>query len=297
MQQNIQIASSHAAITKNEVLKNVALVYNNWIYAWQQYNLQTELDSSYREFANYANKKFELGESGILEKTNAKSRLSEVQLKKSQAEREIQIFENELGQLIGSKDKLIHPEVYSPFPEPGIVDNQVLENNPIIQYSIQQEIMENFVLQTEKAKGLPTINLGIATQSIDRLSAFYSFNIGANIPLFKTGIKARTNAAELGIRIAEKETEKVKLEFFTTYFRLLEQHKQFASQLAYYRNEGLNYAEVLLNTAIKSYKAGNISYVEYIQNINDAVNIKSAYLQTLNEYNQGIIQINYFLNK
>ena len=38
---------------------------------------------------------------------------------------------------------------------------------------------------------------------------------------------------------------------------------------------------------------GEIGYVEYIQNLTQATNIKSQYLDYLNQYNQTIININY----
>jgi len=42
---------------------------------------------------------------------------------------------------------------------------------------------------------------------------------------------------------------------------------------------------------------GEIGYVEYIQNLTQSVNIKTQYLQSLNELNQTIININYLTGK
>ena len=297
LQQNVNIASASAAVTRNELIKNVTAAYYNWLYAWQQYYLLEQLDSNYRDFVNYANKKFDVGETGILEKTNAKTQLSDVRLKKKQAQADINIYESELQQWMVIKEKLIPPVDYSPLSEPLLSDSSNLQSNPLILYNQQQVALAGAIVQVEKAKGLPSFAIGGATQSLDKVSSFNMVNAGVNIPLFRNGVKARTKAAQINMQIAEKETEKSKLQLTTAYQQLYEQYNKAADQLKYYRTEGLQYAAIILNAAIKSYKAGNIGYVEYVQNVKEAIGIKAGYLLTVNDYNQAIIQINYLLNK
>ncbi len=297
LQQNVNVARATAAVTKNELTKNVTAAYYNWLYAWKHYQLLNELDSSYRDFENYANKKFNVGETGILEKTNAKTQLADVQLQKQQAVSDIAIFENELLQWMVSTGKLIPPNEYTQLPTPLISDTSLLSNNTLLQYAAQQVQLSNAMIQVEKAKGLPSFSVGAATQSLDKSAPFNLVNAGINIPIFKSGVKSRTKAAEYNTRMAEKEAEKTKLQLSSEYTQLFQRYMKASEQLKYYQTEGLQYAAVILNAAIKSYKAGNIGYVEYVQNIKDAIGIKAGYLQTMNEYNQTIISINYLLNK
>lgn len=56
-------------------------------------------------------------------------------------------------------------------------------------------------------------------------------------------------------------------------------------------------ATSIINTAQRRYKAEDISYIEYIQNIKDGIKIKTDYLAAINSYNQTIIQLNYLLNR
>lgn len=295
--QNVNVANASAAVTKNELIKNVTAAYYNWLYAWQQFYLLQELDSTFREFENYANKKFSVGETGILEKTNAKTQLSDVQLKKKQAQADINIYENELKQWMVTNDKLMPPKDYTPLPRPLLADSAALQNNPVVQYNQQQLAVSNATVQVEKAKALPSFSIGGATQSLDRVSSFNMFNAGINIPIFKSGVKARVKAAQINVQVTEKENEKTKLQLSSAYNQLMEQINKSSGQIDYYKTEGLQYAAVILNAAVKSYKAGNIGYVEYVQNIKETINIKAGYLQTVNEYNQTIIQLNYLLNR
>jgi len=297
LQHNVNIASAGAAVTKNDLIKNVTTAYYSWLYAWQQFRLLDELDSIYQNFARYAEKKFDVGESGILEKTNARSQLVSVRLKKKQAEADMHIYESELRQWMVTGDRFVPPDDYIPLPAPGISDSTGLLTNPLLLYDEQQIAYERAAVQVEKSRGLPSVSVGATTQSIDKVSPYYIFNAGVNIPIFKNGVKARTKAAQINVQISEKELEKNKLQLYSTFDQLNERYNKASDQLKYYNEEGLQFAAVILNGANKGYNAGDIGYVEYIQNVNEAINIRSGYLQTINEYNQTIIQINYLLNR
>jgi len=297
LEQNVNISKTAAAVTKNELTRNVSAAYYNWTYAWQQYRLLSELDSAYRNFERYADKKFNVGETGVLEKTNARAQLAALQLEKKRALSDIAIFQTELQQWMATSDTLSPPGDLRPMVPFHTVDSVTMSANPLMVYSRQQVKVTQALLQVEKAKGLPSFSIGAATQSIDRTSPYAIFSLGASIPLFRNGVRARTNAAALNIQIAEKAAEKVSLELWSAYNQLFQQYTKAASQLHYYESEGLQYANIILNAALKSYMAGNIGYVEYIQNIKEAANIKQSYLATVNEYNQSIIRLNFLLNK
>jgi cobalt-zinc-cadmium resistance protein CzcA len=61
----------------------------------------------------------------------------------------------------------------------------------------------------------------------------------------------------------------------------------------YYESSGLQQADQILRITQFSYKKGEIGYVEYIQNLTQALSIKSGYLDILNQYNQTIINVNF----
>lgn len=297
LQQHINVAKATALITKNDLKKNVSAAYYNWLYAWQHYFLLNELDSTYQEFENFAEKKFKAGETGILEKTNAKTQLAELQLQKKQSLSDIAIFENELQQWMVTDDKLIPPLAYNPLPAPGINDSSLLEENPFLQYANQQVQLSKALIKVEKAKGMPSFSIGAATQSLDKASSFNVVSAGLNFPLFKNAVKARTKAAQYNVRIAESEAKRIELQLSSAFAQLYQQFNKVSNQLKYYKAEGLEYAQTIINAASKSYTAGNIGYVEYVQNLKEASSIKAGYLRTINEYNQTIIEINYLLNK
>ena len=152
-------------------------------------------------------------------------------------------------------------------------------------------------MEIRKSKWSPSFQFGSFNQSIDKVKPFWGYTIGTSIPIFKTGQAGRVNAANLQSKIAQADFDNFKLNLNTAFTQALQQYKQFAAALAYYNSEGLQLANSLINVADKSYKAGDINYVEFIQSTNQSFDIQNNYLQTLNDYNQAVIQLNYLLNK
>jgi cobalt-zinc-cadmium resistance protein CzcA len=69
------------------------------------------------------------------------------------------------------------------------------------------------------------------------------------------------------------------------------------SSLNYYEVKAVPQADVIIENANKSFTNGAIDYIEYIQAMNQALEIKSNYLNTLNNYNQAVINLEYLINQ
>ena len=76
---------------------------------------------------------------------------------------------------------------------------------------------------------------------------------------------------------------------------LLQQFTKYQAQLDYYQSKGLELADELVNFAGKGYAGGEIEYVEYIRNLDQANSIRNQYLETLRRYKQTQIEINYLM--
>jgi cobalt-zinc-cadmium resistance protein CzcA len=297
LQQNVKVAEAARTVTRLELTRNVRAAYTNWAYAWQRYVLLLSLDSAWRDFQQVADKRFAAGETGILEKTNARTQGAEVQLQLRQARADIAAYAAELRQWMPGADSLGLPDALEPLPSLQPEDSVLPADHPLLRYARQQVEVNAATIRVEKARGLPSFSIGAATQSLDRITPYNMVLVGASIPLFNYGVKSRVKAAEIGRQVAETGVERTHLELTATYRQWWEQYARAASQLDYYRQEGLRYAALILSAAAKGYRAGNIGYVEYVQNIKEATTIREGYLRTVNEYNQAVIQIDYFLNR
>jgi heavy metal efflux system protein len=295
--QNVTLAKSYEAVTKNELVRNVSNAYYNWLYSWQQYNLLLQADSIFADYEKYATKKYNVGESNKLEKINATLQRKDLQLQLAKVKTEVAFYLTDIQKWLRSTEPYQSPMQYTALPEINLSDSSLVNKHPVLQFLQQQVVAKELAVKVEKAKGQPSFNLGINTQSLDKQAPFYFGSIGINIPLFKNGVKARTQAARFETEIAKKELDKNQQEISTLFLQQNQLQQQNLQQVKYYQTEGLPIAESIINAAQKSYKAGDIGYIEYIQNIKDAIKIKTDYLIAINNYNQTIIQLNYLLNR
>jgi cobalt-zinc-cadmium resistance protein CzcA len=67
--------------------------------------------------------------------------------------------------------------------------------------------------------------------------------------------------------------------------------------LDYYEDQAVPEADLIIGQASLSYKAGAMDYLEYIVNLNRALEIKQNYIDILNSYNQTIISIDFITGK
>jgi cobalt-zinc-cadmium resistance protein CzcA len=297
LDQNVSLAKSFEAVTKNELIKNVSSTYYNWSNSWQYYNLLLQLESIYIDYEKYADKKFQVGESNKLEKINAYLQHKDLKLQLAQANTEVAFYLTELQKWTLDKESYQAPSKFETLAEINVNDSTLVSKHPVLEYLQQQIKSRELEQKAEKAKGNPSFNLGVNTQSLDKGNPFYYGSVGINIPLFKTGIKARSEAAKIETEIAKKELEKSQQELATAFLQQYQLQKQYAEQLNYYKSEGLPMAENIVNIAQRSYKSGDIGYIEYVQNLNEVNKIKTDYLTLMNNYNQTIINIQYLLNK
>lgn len=297
LNQNVTLAKSFEAVTKNELIKNVSSTYYNWVNSWQHYNLLLQLESIYMDYEKYADKKFQVGESNKLEKINAYLQHKDLKIQLAQANTQVAFYQTELQKWTLDKESYQAPSKFETLAEINVNDSTLVSKHPVLEYLQQQIKSKELEQKAEKAKGNPSFNLGVNTQSLDKENPFYFGSVGINIPLFKTGIKARTEAAKIETEIAKKELQKSQQELATAFWQQYQLQKQYAEQLNYYKSEGLPMAESIVTIAQRSYKSGDIGYIEYVQNLNEANKIKTDYLTMMNNYNQTIINIQYLLNK
>jgi cobalt-zinc-cadmium resistance protein CzcA len=297
LKQNVIVAKSFEAVTKNELIKKVSSTYFYWAYNVQQYNLLLEIDKIFIDYEKYADKKFQVGESNKLEKINAILQHRDLKMQLTAVNTQVSFYLAELQKWTQNTTEYQAPTKYELLPENNLSDSIFVNNHPFLQFLQQQIITKELAVKSEKAKANPSFNLGVNAQSLDKETPFYFGSVGINIPLFRNGIDAKMQVAKLETEIAKKELEESQQEFATIYLQQYQLQKQYLEQINYYKTEGIIMAEMIINSAQRLYKSGDIGYIEYTQNLKDANKIKSDYLIAMNNYNQTIINIQYLVNK
>ena len=117
------------------------------------------------------------------------------------------------------------------------------------------------------------------------------------IPLFFGSYAAKIKAAKLNEQIERTKADYFEVRLYSAYKQQLQEVYKQETSLDYYYNKALKQADLLIEYAQKSFENGAIGYIEYFRNLNRALDIKSEYLSTLNNYNQSVIELEYFFGK
>ena len=189
-------------------------------------------------------------------------------------------------------------------------DSVVLSANPQLSYSKHQMEISRLEKRLEQSKLLPDISIGYYSQTIQGEQTvngvprtfgagdrFTGIQAGIAVPLWFAPNAAKIKAAKLKEQLAKTNAENETNMLKGNYNSLLGEYAKFSNSLNYYENQAVPEADLIIDQASKSYKAGAIDYLDYIQSLSRALTIRQNYLDVLNNYNQTIISIDYITGK
>jgi outer membrane protein, heavy metal efflux system len=172
------------------------------------------------------------------------------------------------------------------------IEKSFEENNPQIKIAGLNSRIASIELDLAWSSILPNINIAYFRQSRDGINGFYGASFGVSVPLWfmfeqrgKIQEAAANKSASLQDQIASKNELKLNLQSANT------DHQNNLRQVKFYRNKLLPQARAIYNTAIKSYEAGELSYIEFLQAKQTLINAGNNYANTLFNYYLSVFRI------
>ncbi|QSB25793.1 CusA/CzcA family heavy metal efflux RND transporter [Flavobacterium sp. CLA17] len=289
----VKLAEKRKAMSEYEIEKAVTLAYYQYLHGLSIQKLNTELLDVYALFLKNAELRFKTGESGNIEVISAKAKVKEIETQKEQLEYDLTIYQKQLQYFVQTRENIV-PDAANSLQFTILTDsNKSKVENLVADYHQQQISVYQKEANVYKAQRTPKVGLGYFAQTIDTKSLFQGFTAGLQIPLFGGVNTAKAKAAAINITQSELELEKDK---FSLELQMQELQNEFEKQqkgLSYYQKEGLQYAEQIITTAQKSYANGDMSYWTYISFLNQAIDIKKQYAETMHTYNQSAIRLQF----
>lgn len=293
------------SMTQNEVVYRVKRVYYEVAFTSERKRLLQSQDSIFEGFLKSASLRYKTGESNLLEQATAESQKNEVKNELRRVDSEINKWQNQLKTLINT-DYL--PEVSITNLEPitlsNIADSAALASNPSLAYARQQIEVTRRDKKNEAAKAAPELLVGFFSQTLigapnedgslttngDR---FTGIQMGVSLPLWFGPHNGRIKAAEYRSRAEQNRFEQFELSLQNEFSQALQRFENNKSSLEYYQSLALPNANLIMKQAQTGFREGEIGYAEFLMGLRNAIAIKNSYLQTLNDYNQSILYLEY----
>ena len=169
-----------------------------------------------------------------------------------------------------------------------------LENSIELEYYSKRVNLLDNQRNYEKQLLLPDLSLSYFQGSNSTLNEnLYGYYLGLKIPLLFFGQSSKIKASSIAREIAVEESKEYEVQLKFKYLSLNAELSKQEKALKYYEEEGTALSDEILKTATVSFKNGEINYFQYILSLENAYQIKLDYLNSLNEYNQTVIAINY----
>ncbi|AEV96782.1 acriflavine resistance protein B [Niastella koreensis] len=306
-----QVASTQVTLQQQELQKAVKTVFYNMVDLLERQKLLMRLDSIYSRFLDAATLRLKTGESTMLEKSNAETQMQQLKLQQEQVKADLRMEQQQLQWLLNTKDWLL-PEYHVLKKEhPQIMDTQAVVSHPAVQLQQQQVKVNAAQTNIEKARLNPGFTVGYSNQSIigyqtkDGVTQQYygggdRFNIyqlSVALPIFNKAVKARIKAGQLQEATTRMEVDATSQYFTNQWQQLNEAYKKYGEQVQYYETGGLQQAALITRNARLGFEKGDVSYVEWTLQMNNAVNIELGYLQAIHALNNTIIELEYLTGK
>ncbi len=288
---------ANKAVLDASLKRNVRTAYYELWYLQDKQLLFLKLDSIYRTLSDAARLKVKTGDSPGLDSIAANVKLKELQALLQQTNSDMQVQQQLLMQLLNSNESMLPvSQPLTKIPMPFALADSL---HPVLMLQQQNIAIANAAVGVAKNENRPEFSGRFFTQKLYGLSdPFTGFSVMAAFPLFgSSAYKGKVKTAQAEVAVQQRQLEYDGQLLGMQQQQARQQIERNRNMLAFYETTGLKQAAEIIKASSLAYRAGQISFAELSQFLAQAVDIQRNYLDSLNAYNQSVIQYNYFINQ
>ncbi len=301
---------SRQAIISQQVKADVAAAYYALLYQAHRLRILQQQDSILDRYYEMANKRYEAGEARQLEVLSAERIANENHLEMAVTVNAIKAEQAKLKELLNTSDCILPAEDHlSPIPFAMGEEYCYAQTAEAIYQSDRLKALDKSV-KVAKAGYAPSLSLALRNQlvisswnpyKVDRSrfaeGNFMGFEVGVGVPLFYGATKAKVKAAKKERELAELEMRQEKLSREREYDICVNRLQTAQERLKYYDNESDAKASKIAALSSLEYENGEISYVEYVNALQEATSMRMKHAEVIQEYNAAVLALMELTNK
>ncbi len=303
--EHVRSSESGAEVTRNVVVSQVRRAYLQLQYLNAKRRLLRRQDSIFSEVERSSRLRFEAGEATRLESVASSTRALRARNAVVENDADVAIATTRLRVLLWSSDSLqLADTTLSPGELPASADTSQFRRNPELAKLEQELRVSRSAVSVERQRLLPEILLGVNVVTFRGLPAlngdgrtvgngerFPSYSVGLGVPLFTASTRARLSAARVSEGAAAAQVAWSTVLVRSEMERLLQERDKLRQSLQYFRDQALPQVALVVSNSDAAFRAGEISYLEHLQNLTLASETESDSLHAIYRYNGIIIDI------
>ncbi|WP_339875072.1 CusA/CzcA family heavy metal efflux RND transporter [Olleya marilimosa] len=286
----VSLQEANFSLQLQQIKKQVYANYYQLSYAKNKAKNYKYLDSLYKDFAQKAKRRFELGETNYLEMITAQSKQKQLETRYKQSLQDVVLYREQLK-------KIVQVDSIS-------ITDGLLQKLEVAQLSANQNVglsvfdatinYQKAQTKLEKQSLLPDLNAEYFQGTNSTLNDnIKGYQLGLKIPILFGGQRSKIKASKIAQDIIAEQKQDYQAKLNAEYQSLLAKLQQYEDAINYYETQGKTLSEEIIKTANRTFKEGEIDFFQYIQSLETAKDIQLSYLEQLNQYNQTVITINH----
>lgn len=296
-----QAERSKAAVVRLSLENDVKAAYYQVVYQAEKLRVLESQDSLLAQYRTLAEKRYKAGETRQLELLSAERLQRENKMEVLAAHNELETAQLLLSRLVGSVET-VEPKEDSLFPLDWKQASYNYSQTPDGQYSADRLKVSEQAVRVAKNGFVPSLSLSLRNQLVisswnpydqDRSrfdgGNFMGFEVGVGIPLFYGATRAKVKAARKEremIALEIKEQEQLRQQ---EYLSALSRMNAAYVRYTYYNEEGRERSDKMAEQGLLEYSQGEISYLEYMNVLQESIDLRLKRASALNDYNQCVL--------
>ncbi len=302
---DLDIGSMQTADKLSELQFQLKQVFYGMLALAERKQVLLYADSIYGKFAQKALNRFNAGDADRLEATTAANQRLQIAAQLEALLTDEEVYHKRLRYLTHTAENIVPSADSLFYPLPPSAINTLSEGSPQLQLKQAFLAQSQAGQRLEAHKLLPSVSIGYANMSLrgwqtlsDRSDVFYrssdrfqSATVGISVPLFFGANTARIKAAQVQIRVQQNELEHTRSRLQTELESAIALYRRSGSLVDKYRRLLLPNAATIIEVATNRLEAGEIDYLNWVILVNQALEIKGNYVQTIQEQNEAAFAI------
>lgn len=296
-----QAERSKAAVVRLSLENDVKAAYYQAVYLAERLRVLESQDSLLAQYRSLAEKRYKAGETRQLELLSAERLQRENKMEVLAAHNELETAQLLLSRLVGSVET-VEPKEDSLLPLDWKQTSYNYSQTPDGQYSADRLKVSDQAVRVAKNGFAPSLSLSLRNQLVisswnpydqDRSrfdgGNFMGFEVGVGIPLFYGATRAKLKAARKEremIALEIKEQEQLRQQ---EYLSALSRMNAAYVRYTYYNEEGRLRSDKMAEQGLLEYSQGEISYLEYMNVLQESIDLRLKRASALNDYNQCVL--------
>jgi outer membrane protein, heavy metal efflux system len=298
----VSIAEAEHSSTSIAITSRVKIAYYDVLAKQKKIELAEENLAIADDFARKAEIRYNVGEATNLERLTANVQRTQARNGLEVAQNDFKISIGELYYALGrgkdeQPDKIILTDslVYQPITETlEQLTERAFAINPQIKAASGRVSVASMDRTLAWPSFLPNLNASYYRQTVDGNSDFYGVSFGISVPLwFLFDQRGQIQEASANLNIAESDLQSLNNFISVNVKNAYLEMKNDERQIILHQKDILPQAAEIYRTALASYEAGEITYIEFLQARQTLISSRNEYVEELARYCTSLAKLEF----